>query len=168
MIGGDWEVVRQTHDSSIMKVENSMGKTYQCEDNGKLGNNDQNQQKKYNLRLRKVNDMVGNSKANDVDFKRIEIDESNANDVQENEDYIEMVQGDVNCILGHPTNMFSFSVGQPSRFYKSQHQMHQMRDTGMQHNQFLLGQHLIHPQAYSGATPVYFPDSYSYSWEYQY
>ena len=44
MIGGDWEVVRQTHDSSIMKVENSMGKTYQCEDNGKLGNNDQNQQ----------------------------------------------------------------------------------------------------------------------------
>ena len=26
MIGGDWEVVRQAHDSSIMKAENSMGK----------------------------------------------------------------------------------------------------------------------------------------------
>ena len=166
MIGGDWEVVRQTHDSSIMKVENSMGKTYQCEDNGKLGNNDQNQQKKYHLRLRKVNDMVGSSTANDVDFKRIEIDESNASDVQENGDYTEMVQGDKNCISGHPTNMFSFSGGQPSRFHKSQHQMHQMPDTVMQH-QFLLGQHLIHPQAYSGVTPVYSPDSYSYSWEYQ-
>ena len=35
-----------------MKVGNGMGKTYQCEDNGKLGNNDQNQQKKYNLRSR--------------------------------------------------------------------------------------------------------------------
>ena len=57
-----------------MKVEIGMGKTYQCEDNGKLGNNDQNQQKKYNLRLRKVNDMVGNSKSNDVDLKRIETD----------------------------------------------------------------------------------------------
>ena len=168
MIGSDWEVVRQTHDSSITKVENSMGKTYQCEDNGKLGNNDQNQQKKYNLRLRKVNDMVGNSKANDVDFKRIEIDESNANDVQENEDYVEMVQGGVNCISDYPTNMLFFSGGQPSRFHKSQHQMHQMPDTRMQHNQFLLGQHLIHPQAYSGVTPVYSPDSYSYSWEYQY
>ena len=43
-------------------------------------------------------DMVGNSKSNDVDFKRIEIDESNANNVQENKDYIEMVQSDVNCI----------------------------------------------------------------------
>ena len=168
MIGGDWEVERQTPDSSIMKVENGMGKTYQCEDNEKLGNNDQNQQKKYNLRSRKVNDMVGNSKANDVDFKRIEIDESNANDVQENEDYVEMVQGDVNCISGHPTNMLSFSGGQPSRFYKSQHQMHQMPDNRMQHNQFLLGQHLIHPQAYSEVTPVSFPDSYLYSWEYQY
>ena len=70
---------------------NGMGKTYQCKDNGKLGNNDQNQQKKYNLRSRKVNDMVGNSKSNDVHFKRIEIDESNANDVQENEGYVEMV-----------------------------------------------------------------------------
>ena len=37
---------------------NGMGKTYQCKDNGKLGNNDQNQQKKYNLRSRKVNDML--------------------------------------------------------------------------------------------------------------
>ena len=27
------------------------------------------------------------------------------------EDYVEMVQGDVNCISGHPTNMFSFSGG---------------------------------------------------------
>ena len=36
--------------------------------------------------------MVGKSKSNDVDFKRIEIDESNVNDVQENEDYVEMVQ----------------------------------------------------------------------------
>ena len=36
--------------------------------------------------------MVGKSKSNDVDFKRIEIDESHVNDVQENEDYVEMVQ----------------------------------------------------------------------------
>ena len=74
MIGGDWEVERQTSDSSNMEVGNGMGKTYQCEDNGKLRNNDQNQQKKYNLRSRKVNDMVGKSKSNDVDFKHIEID----------------------------------------------------------------------------------------------
>ena len=33
--------------------------------------------------------------------------ESKSNDVQENEDYVEMVQGDMNCISGHPTNMFS-------------------------------------------------------------
>ena len=50
--------------------------------------------------------MVSNSKSIDVDFKCIEIDESNVNDVQENEDYVEMVQGDVNCISGHPTNNF--------------------------------------------------------------
>ena len=121
MIGGDLEVERQTPDSSNMEVGNGMGKAYQCEDNGKLGNNDQNQQKKYNLRSRKVNDMVGYSKSNDVDFKRIETDESNAKDVKVNEDYVEMVQGDVNCISGYPTNMFSFSRGQPSRFHKSQH-----------------------------------------------
>ena len=46
--------------------------------------------------------------------------------------------------------------------------MHQMPDTQMQYNQFLLGQHLIHPQAYSKVTPVYFPHSCSYNWEYQY
>ena len=39
MIGGDWEVERQTPDSSIIEVKNGMGKTYQCEDIGKLGNN---------------------------------------------------------------------------------------------------------------------------------
>ena len=110
--------------------------------------------------------MVGNSKWNGVDFKSIEIHESNANDIQENEDYVEMFQGDVNCISGHPTNMFSISDGQPSRFDKSQYQMHQMPDTRMQQNQFLLGQHLIYP-AYLGVTPVYFPHSYSYSREYQ-
>ena len=98
-----------------------MGKTDQCEDNRKLGNSDQNQQKKYNFRSRKVNEIVGNNKSSDVALKRIEIGESNANDVQENEDYVEMVQGDVNCISGHPTNMFSSSGGQPSRFHKSQH-----------------------------------------------
>ena len=53
-----------------------------------------------------------------------ETDKSNARDVQENEDYVEMVQGDVNCISGHPANMFSFSGGPVSQFYKSQHQMH--------------------------------------------
>ena len=46
MIGGDWEVERQTPGSSNTEVGNGMGKTDQCEDNGKLGNNDQNQQKK--------------------------------------------------------------------------------------------------------------------------
>ena len=168
MIGGDWEVERQTPDSNNMEVGNGMGKADQCEDNRKLGNSDQNQQKKYNLRSRKVNDIVGNSKSDDVDFKCIETDESNANDVQENEDYVEMVQGDVNCISGQPTNMFYFSGGQPSRFHKSQHQMYQMPDTRMQYNQFLLGQQLIHPQVYSGVSPVYFPHSYSYNWEYPY
>ena len=88
--------------------------------------------RKHNLKSRKVHDMVANSKSNDADFKRIEIDESNANDVQENKDYLEIVQGDVNCISGHSTNMLSFSGGQPSRFYKNQHQMHQMPDTRMQ------------------------------------
>ena len=56
-----------------MEVGNGMGKTYRCEDNEKLGNNDQNQQKKYNLRLRKVNNMVGNNKSNDVDSKCTEM-----------------------------------------------------------------------------------------------
>ena len=87
-----------------MEFGNGMGKADQCEDNRKLGNSDQNQQKKYNLRSRKVNDIVGNSKSDDVDFKCIEINESDTNDVPENEDYVEMVQGDVNCISGHPTN----------------------------------------------------------------
>ena len=168
MIGGDWEVGRQTPDSSNMEAGNGMGKTDQCEDNGKLGNNDLNQQKKYDLRSRKDNDIVGNSKSNDVDFKRIEKGESNANDVEENEDYVEMAQDGVNCMSGHPANMFPFSGCQPSRFHKSQHQMHQMPDPRMQYNQFLLGQHLIHQQAYSEVTPVYFPHSYSYNWEYQY
>ena len=95
-----------------------------------------------------VADIVGNNKSNDVDFKRIEIDEPNANDVQENEDYVEMVQDDVNRISSHPTNMFSYSGGQTSRFHKNQHQMHQMPDTRTQYNQFLLGQHLIHLQDY--------------------
>ena len=118
MVVGDWESERQTPGSSNMEVGNGMGKTDQweikeTEDNGKLGNNDQNQQKKYNLKSRKANDIVGNSKSNDVDFKRIEIDESNANDVQENEDYVEMVQGAMNCISGHSTSMFSISGGQP-------------------------------------------------------
>ena len=53
------------------------------------------------MRSRKVNDIVGNSKSGDVYFKRIEIGESNANDGQENEDYVEMVKSDVKCISGH-------------------------------------------------------------------
>ena len=88
MIGGDWEVERKTPDSSNVEVGNGMGKAYQCEDNEKLGYNDQNQQKKYNLRSRKVNGTVGNSKSNNANFKRIEIDEQG---LQENEDYVEMV-----------------------------------------------------------------------------
>ena len=106
-----------------------MGKTDQCENIGKLRNSDQSQQRKCNLRSRKANDIVGNSKSNDFDFICIEIDESNTNDVQKTEDYVEMVQADVNYISGHPTNMFSFSGGQPSRFHKTQHQMHQISDT---------------------------------------
>ena len=58
-----------------MEAGNGMGKADQCEGNGKLSNNDQNQQKKYNLRSRKVNDIVGNSKSNDIDFKRTETGE---------------------------------------------------------------------------------------------
>ena len=34
--------------------------------------------------------------------------ESKSNDVQENEDYVEMVQSDMNCISGHPTNHYDF------------------------------------------------------------
>ena len=78
---GGWEA---TPDNSNMEVGNGLGKTDQCEVSGKLHNNGQNLQQKYNLRSRKVNDMVGNSKSNDVNFKCIETDESKAN-VQENE-----------------------------------------------------------------------------------
>ena len=98
-----------------MEVGN--GKTGQCEDNGKKGNIDQNQRKKYNLRQRKANDIVDNSKSNNVNFKQIEIYETNTNDGRKNEDYIEMVQGDLNCISGHPSYMFSFSGSQPSRLH---------------------------------------------------
>ena len=96
------------------------------------------------------------------------MNESNTNDVQQNEDYVEMVQSDVNCITGHSSNIFSFSGGQPSRFHQSQQQMHQMRDSRIQYNQFLLGQHLIHRQAYSGMTPPYISHSRSFIWGYQY
>ena len=105
MIGGDWELESQTPETNNMEIENGMCKTDQREFNRKLGNNDQNQQKKYNLRSRKVNDIVGNSKPNDVDFPCIETDESNENDEQENEDYVEMVQVYMNCISGHSTNV---------------------------------------------------------------
>ena len=43
MIGGDLEVEKQKPDSSNMEVGNGMGKTYQCEDNGKLGDKKQKQ-----------------------------------------------------------------------------------------------------------------------------
>ena len=33
---------------------------------------------------------------------------------------------------------------------------------------FFKGKHLIHPQTYSGITPVYLPHSYSYNWAYKY
>ena len=82
--------------------------------------------------------------------------------------YAELVQGDANCISGHPTNMVSFSGGQPSRFHKNQHQMHQIPNTPMQYNQFPLGQHLIHLHAYFEGTLVYFPHSYPYNWEWEY
>ena len=80
-----------------------------------MGNGDQNPQKKYNLRLRKANNIVDNSKSTDVNFKCIEIDESSTNDVKEDEDYVEMVLGDVSYISGYPTNIFSFSGGQTQR-----------------------------------------------------
>ena len=48
MIRGDWEVERQRPDSSNRDTGNGMGKIDQWEDNEKLGNNDQNQWKKYN------------------------------------------------------------------------------------------------------------------------
>ena len=69
-----------------LTVGNGMAKTDQCEDNQKLGNSNQNQKKKYNLRSRKANNIADNSKSIDVDFKHIDIDESNTNDVQEDED----------------------------------------------------------------------------------
>ena len=78
MIGSDLDMERQTPGSSNMETGNGMAKTYQYYDNGKLSNSDQNQQKKYNLRSRKANDIVLR--------KCIEKDESNINDVQEDED----------------------------------------------------------------------------------
>ena len=78
MIGSDLDIERQTPGSSNMETGNGMAKTYQYYDNGKLSNSDQNQQKKYNLRSRKANDIVLR--------KCIEKDESNINDVQEDED----------------------------------------------------------------------------------
>ena len=85
-----------------------------------MGNGDQNPQKKYNLRSRKANNIVDNSKSTDVNFKCIGIDESNTNDVTE------MVLDDI----------FSFSGGQPSRFHQTQHPIHQMPDIGMQYNSY--------------------------------
>lgn len=78
MIGSDLDIERQTPGNSNMEAGNGMAKTYQYYDNGKLSNSDQNQQKKYNLRSRKANDIVLR--------KCIEKDESNINDVQEDED----------------------------------------------------------------------------------
>lgn len=78
MIGSDLDIERQTTGNSNMEAGNGMAKTYQYYDNGKLSNSDQNQQKKYNLRSRKANDIVLR--------KCIEKDESNINDVQEDED----------------------------------------------------------------------------------
>ena len=78
MIGSDLDMERQTPGSSNMETGNGMAKTYQYYDNGKLSNSDQNQQKKYNLRSRKANDIVLR--------KCMEKDESNINDVQEDED----------------------------------------------------------------------------------
>ena len=78
MIGSDLDIERQTPGSSNMETGNGMAKTYQYYDNGKLSNSDQNQQKKYNLRSRKANDIVLR--------KCMEKDESNINDVQEDED----------------------------------------------------------------------------------
>ena len=103
--------------------------------------------------------MVGNSKSNDFDFNRIEI-------------WIKVKWCTRKwrlCRNGSEWyELYLRSPHEPLRFHKSQHQMHQMPVTRMQHNQFLLGQHLIHPQTYSGVTPVYFPHSYAYNWEYQY
>ena len=78
MIGSDLDIERQTPGNSNMEAGNGMAKIYQYYDNGKLSNSDQNQQKKYNLRSRKANDIVLR--------KCIEKDESNINDVQEDED----------------------------------------------------------------------------------
>lgn len=78
MIGSDLDIERQTPGNSNMEAGNGMAKTYQYYDNGKLSNSDQNQQKKYNLRSRKANDIVLR--------KCMEKDESNINDVQEDED----------------------------------------------------------------------------------
>ena len=86
MIGSDLDIERQTPGNSNMEAGNGMAKTYQYYDNGKLSNSDQNQQKKYNLRSREANEIVGKKKSNHVDFKRIEKDESNINHVQEDED----------------------------------------------------------------------------------
>lgn len=78
MIGSDLDIEKQTPGNSNMEAGNGMAKTYQYYDNGKLSNSDQNQQKKYNLRSRKANDIVLR--------KCMEKDESNINDVQEDED----------------------------------------------------------------------------------
>ena len=57
MTNGNWRFERQTPDNSNKKVGNGMAKTDQCDGNRKLGNSDQNQLKKYNLRSRNANDI---------------------------------------------------------------------------------------------------------------
>ena len=42
------------------------------------------------------------------------MDDSNTNNVQEDDDYAEMVQGNLNYISAQPSNMFSFLDGQQS------------------------------------------------------
>ena len=69
----------------------------------KLGKRNLKQWKKYS---------IVETKWNDVDFKRFEMDNSNTNDVQEDDDYVEMVQGDLKYISAQPDNRFSFLGGQ--------------------------------------------------------
>ena len=88
-----------------MEVWSGMGKTCRCEDNRKLGNNDQNQHNIIWDRGKSVTWLVIASQI--ISILNVLRYESKSNDVQENEDYVEMVQGDMNCISGHPTNMFS-------------------------------------------------------------
>lgn len=168
MIGGDRGVEGRTPDNCNMESGNNNEVNQSKMVNG---NKNHTQWKSYNLRSRGSNVKMQD---NNVDFERIEVDDTKQND--DNEDMHQggmngVSQGDVNCISGHPTNEFSLSGGQPRSDDQTQHQRHRTLEPRLHYNPFYLDQHMMHQQACAGWPPVYFVQGYPppvYSWGYQY